>query len=299
MKTASHSSTTGNGRGGVPSSRDARGAAQVALILLGFLAAGPLSAFPPAPHHTLYGMVRNQFGEPLTPTHGDVILESPTGAQLHTAIVSSLQAGVNYSLEVPMDAGTAADLYQPTALKPFFQYRLKVVIGATVYLPIEMTGNFARIGKPGESTRVELTLGEDTDGDGLPDAWERALIAIYGGTLSSINPNDDTDGDGISNLDEYLAGTYAFDPSDGFRLTLVGVNDSYSQLEFLAIRGRTYTILASSDLQQWTPASFRVLTNGNPGSLLNDYLATDVRNLRIEVPPQAGTTNRYFKALVH
>lgn len=299
MKTASHSSTTGKGRLGAPSSGDARRAVRIALILLGLLTTGPLSAFPPAPHHTLYGMVRNQFGDPLTATRGEVILESPTGAQLRTAIVSSLQPGVNYSLEVPMDAGTAADLYQPTALRPFFQYRLKVVIGSTVYLPIEMMGNFARIGKPGESTRLDLTLGEDTDADGLPDAWERTLIAIYGGTLSSINPNDDTDGDGISNLDEYLAGTYAFDPSDGFRLTLVGVNEGHSQLEFLAIRTRTYTIQASVDLQQWTPVSFRILTNGASGALLSDYLATDVRNLRIEVPPQGGTTNRFFKALVH
>lgn len=258
-----------------------------------------MSAFPPAPHHTLYGMVRNQFGDPLTAAHGDVILETPTGVQLRTAIASNLQPGVNYSLEVPMDSGTAADLYQPTALRPLFQYRLKVVIGSTVYLPIEMIGNFARIGKPGESTRVDLTLGEDTDGDGLPDAWERTLISIYGGTLSSINPNDDTDGDGISNLDEYLAGTYAFDPADGFRLSLVGVNEGNSQLEFLAIRTRTYTIQGSVDLQQWTPVSFRILTNNTPGTLLSDYLATDVRTLRIEVPPQAGITNHFFKALVH
>src|SRR4029434_45759 len=130
---------------------------------------------------------------------------------------------VNYRLEVPMDSGTAPDLYQPTALRPFFQYRLKVVIGQTVYLPIEMGGHFAQSGQPSQKTRIDLTLGVDSDGDGLPDAWEQALIAIYGGTLDSVWPQDDADGDGISNLDEYLAGTYAFDPSDGFRLTLTGV----------------------------------------------------------------------------
>ena len=30
------------------------------------------------------------------------------------------------------------------------------------------------LGKPSETTRLDLTLGEDSDGDGLPDAWERA-----------------------------------------------------------------------------------------------------------------------------
>jgi hypothetical protein len=126
------------------------------------------------------------------------------------------------------------------------------------------------------------------------------LIDIYGGTLASINPNDDSDGDGISNLDEYLAGTYAFDPTDGFTLSIVSVtSEGHSQLEFLAIRGRTYTVQASSDLQQWTPVNFRVITGGVPGAIENDYLATDVRLLRVEVPFQSGAqTKRYFKAVV-
>jgi hypothetical protein len=257
-------------------------------------------AFPPAPHHTLYGMVRNQFGDPINITPSDVYLETPSGTQLRCSVVNGLEPGANYRLEVPMDSGTAADLYKPTALKPFFQFKLMVQIGQTPYLPIEMAGSFAQIGQPGLKSRIDLTLGVDSDGDGLPDAWEQALIALYGGTLASINPNDDTDGDGISNLNEYLAGTYAFDPSDGFRLSLTRVNADSSQMEFLAIRGRSYTIQASSNLQQWTPVNFRVVTDGTPGSLQESYQANDVQLLRVEVPlPAAGAeTNRYFKAVV-
>jgi hypothetical protein len=32
--------------------------------------------------------------------------------------------------------------------------------------------------------------------------------------------------------------------------------------------------------------------------LRNNYQATDVRTLRVEVPPQPGVTNRFFRALV-
>jgi hypothetical protein len=162
-----------------------------------------------------------------------------------------------------------------------------------------MVGNFSQIGQPSESTRIDLTLGVDSDGDGLPDAWEEALIAVLGGSLADINPNDDSDGDGINNMDEYLAGTYAFDPTDGFLLTLAGVNAGASALEFLAIRGRTYSIQASSNFTQWAPVSFRVVTGGTPGTLQANYQAVDVRLLRVEVPIQPGAeTNRYFKAVV-
>ena len=150
--------------------------------------------------------------------------------------------------------------HKPTALKASFPFRLRVKIGQTTYLPIEMALSSPRIGQPAQSTRLDLTLGEDSDGDGLPDAWERALIAALGGnlTLADIRPNDDSDGDGISNLQEYLSGTYAFDPTEGFSLELVGFTGSGNLLELLAIRGRTYTIETSSDLRRWSPVQFRV-----------------------------------------
>ena len=267
-------------------------------VFAALLLAVDVPAFPPAPHHVLFGLVRDQWGNPISISPSDVYLESPSGVQLHTSMVRGLEPGVNYRLEVPMDSGIAADLYQPTALRPFFQFRLKVIIGQTTYLPIEMAGNFSKIGQPGQKTRIDLTLGVDSDGDGLPDAWEQQLIAIYGGTLASINPNDDTDGDGISNLNEYLAGTYAFDPTDGFALTLAGVNAGNSVLEFLALRGRNYSIQASPDFRTWSTVSFRLASDAAQAALRNNYQAIDVRTLRIEVPTQTGATNRFFRALV-
>ena len=82
-------------------------------------------------------------------------------------------------------------------------YKIRVRVGSQVYLPIEMVGDLGKMGQPGEETLLNLTLGEDSDGDGLPDAWERALLS-QGKDLSDINPGDDTDGDGMSNLDEYI-----------------------------------------------------------------------------------------------
>ncbi|HXJ58178.1 MAG TPA: hypothetical protein VNU68_16095 [Verrucomicrobiae bacterium] len=270
-------------------------------LLAGFvlvLWATNVTAFPPAPHHILFGTIRNQWGDPIDVTGAEVFVQTTNGIGVRAEIAASAEPGVNYRLRVPMDSGTTLDLYQANALRRNQSFRLRVQIGSTTYLPLEMVLS-PTIGQPAGSTRLNLTLGEDTDGDGLPDAWEQAIIAVLGGTLQSITPDGDADGDGISNRDEYLAGTFAFNPADGFSLSMVGLNDTGSRLEFLAVRGRTYTIQTSINLQQWSPVSFRVVNGGTPGPLQSDYAATDIRLLQIEVPFQAGPeTNRFFKALV-
>ena len=203
----------------------------------------------------------------------------------------------NYRLQVPMDAGLTADAYKPTALRPTVGFRLKVKIGSTTYLPIEVAANYSNLGKPAQSTRLDLTLGEDSDGDGLPDAWERALIAALEGevTLEEIRPNDDSDGDGLSNLREYLAGTYAFDPEDGFSLEVVDAVNGNPVLEFLAIRGRSYALEASRDLQTWVPARFRLLSDAPDMPGRDFYQATDIRLQRVEaLPPDGEAAPRLF-----
>src|SRR5258708_6045677 len=45
--------------------------------------------------------------------------------------------------------------------------------------------------------------GEDTDHDGIPDAWE----IKYAGNLTRFSATSDSDGDGATDLEEYLAGT--------------------------------------------------------------------------------------------
>jgi hypothetical protein len=267
------------------------------IFFLASLRNGTLMAYPPSPHHTIYGTVRDEWGNPLVVTNAEVLLETLTGVQLKTMVVPRLKPNSNYRLQVPMDAGLTADAYKPTALRPTVAFRLKVRIGSITYLPIELAGNYSSLGKPAQSTRVDLTLGEDLDGDGLPDAWERMLLAALGAdlTIQDIHPNDDADNDGLSNLQEYLAGTYAFDPQDGFSLAIVDAVNGNPVLEFLAIRGRSYALEASQDLQTWVPARFRLLSDA-PNVLGRDfYQATDVRLQRVEaLPPDGEAAPRLF-----
>jgi hypothetical protein len=128
-------------------------------------------AFPPLPPHTVYGLVRDEFGNPLISTGTELMLETLAGTTITTAVVPKLDAGVNYRIEVPVDAGLTSDLYRPTAMRPSAPFRIRVRIGGRTYVPIEMKASMALLGQPAKSSRVDLTLGEDTSGDGLPDAW--------------------------------------------------------------------------------------------------------------------------------
>ena len=55
----------------------------------------------------------------------------------------------------------------------------------------------------------------DSDGDGLPDAWE----TTYFGGLSRTGLSD-ADGDGSSDLKEFVSGTNPNDPKDVFALSI-------------------------------------------------------------------------------
>lgn len=272
---------------------------QARWIVLAALAAAGLAAFgyPPAPHHQLFGTVRDQYGNPLTGADAEVIFEAAAGRQHRVPVTFGRTPGVNYRLAVPMDSGVTPDLYQSGVSRTATPFRLRVRLGNATYLPIEMRGDFASLGTPGGETRLDLTLGEDSDGDGLPDAWELALIAARGGglTLADIRPGDDLDGDGISNLAEYLAGTYAFDSNDGFSLALVEARGGRAVLEVFALRGRSYSVHGSPDLVEWRPMPFKV--SGDAAAPGNHYSSANARLVRFEVDVAAapGETARFFK----
>lgn len=263
-----------------------------------------IQAYPPAPYHTFQGIVRDEMGVPLEVTNAEVILETITGVRIQTTVIPFLGPGLNYRLRVPMDSGLTGTAYRPNALQPTVSFRIQVRIGSVTYLPMELSGGYANLGKAGYTTHLDLTLGVDSDGDGLPDAWKLALIAMLGGdlTLADIRPDDDLDGDGLTNMQEYIAGTYAWDPEDGLRLEVAGFSEENRPLlDFMIIRGRTYTVMASSDLKTWEPVVVRLATPAGP---LADpslhHVARDVRVVKAEVltdePEDASV--RSFKLMV-
>ena len=253
-----------------------------------------LSAYPPAPFHLFYGMLRDEYGTPINVTGAEVVLETSGGVQVKTPINPGIETAANYRLEVPMDAGLMAAPYQPTALRPFVPFRIKVRIGNVTYLPIEMVGDYANLGQPGQRTRLNLTLGEDSDGDGLPDAWERLINP----DLTKVTPTAEA-GNGLNYLQTYYAGTYAVDPKNGFALNILGFTNGAPRLEFLAVNGRTYTLLGSRDLKTWKAAAFRVPAEGNNAALRGTFQTEAVKAVQLEVAnPGDDLPPTYFRLML-
>lgn len=236
---------------------------RTALILtVGLAGAFHSAALPPAPPHEIYGLVRDEGGEPITDDTVEMVFETDVGFLVNGAVALGVQPGVNYYITVPMDAGLTPVPYVESAQQPLVPFKISVVISGVTNLPIEMTGGYANLGLSGESTRIDLTLGVDSDGDGLPDAWEELLIFLLDdvSSLADVDPDDDLDGDGMTNLDEYYSGTYAFDDGDLFELYPREGDTNNARFAFLAIQGYSYEIQASTNLTEWVEVSFAVLS---------------------------------------
>lgn len=254
-------------------------------------------AFPPAPHHTIEGVVRDSFGYEIE-DEGTVYLKTGDGVQIAAPLLPGLLAEVSYRMEVPMDAGIAPGSYKATALSPLVPFTMEVQIGSQRYLPIEMKGATPEMGAAGGTSYIDLTLGVDEDGDGLPDAWELDLLhklkRLNG--IEDIDPDGDLDHDGLTNYEEYLAHTYAYDLVEGLALAVVSMDEDAYTLEFLAVDGHRYTIHESFDMQTWTVAKFSI--QSGDGAVLEVLESEEIEVLRVSVPRGEGENGALFKLMI-
>jgi hypothetical protein len=117
----------------------------------------------------------------------------------------------------------------------------------------------------------------DSDGDGLPDDWEIAH------QLNPNSPDDaaiDSDGDGLTNLQEYQAGTDPRSVASSLRLTAAFEADQII-LRFAAVEGRHYRISVADAVL------------GDNWSNLADVPAGPTRD--VEVSDAQNSSQRFYR----
>jgi hypothetical protein len=228
-------------------------------VVVGLLACAlSSSAFPPAPPYTIFGNVRDQYGV-LLPSKGAFVVTYVGLKEMQRQEVMDVpSANYNYQMRLRLDLTRPETLtYHPKALATGSIFNLAVVRGNRIYRPIEVASP-PTVGAAADRRRLDLTLGVDLDGDGLPDAWEEAQLyqagerpGVNGWELSKLDRDGDYDGDGTSNWNEYLAGTYALDATSILDLEIAEKLSDSVRLEFYSFYGKQYTLEASTDLQTW------------------------------------------------
>jgi len=98
---------------------------------------------------------------------------------------------------------------------------------------------------------------------------------------------EDLDGDGMSNVDEFEAGTMANDPSSLLRIEYVSVGPDGLRLVWSSLPGRLYAVEGAADLTgDWTPQAGgeEVLAAGFRAARVMPGSLTGQRFFRVSTP---------------
>ena len=129
---------------------------------------------------------------------------------------------------------------------------------------------------------AKFTTATDTDGDGMPDAWEQNHLQNNGLDPAQfpvlITADTDNDGDGFSDLGEYLAGTDPFDPTSLLQMLSLSIDDANDEatVTWTSRSIITYTLEISTDLWLWTTVADDI--HGDLGSETSHTFAVDLAN---------------------
>lgn len=201
--------------------------------------------------------------------------------QVATIALSQPQAGLT-----PLTVG---DIYPPTGQRAFLGSMDELRIGTGILTADRIAALYAAASSADTDGDGYLDRDDpDDDNDGIPDVWEMA----YGGNRLGLAPAADSDGDGLSNLQEYVAGTHPL-KADGLRIGSCGIwratptAAAAYEVRCQAVPGRWYQLQGTGSL---TSPNWQAV-----GSPL-DCAASGVLSLSVPLP--AATTNTYYRLQV-
>jgi hypothetical protein len=140
-------------------------------------------------------------------------------------------------------------------------------------------------GNTSEFSALQIVSSTDSDGDGIPDNW---MVAHFGHTTGMAGDKsratDDADGDGLTNLQEFLAGTDPKNPGSRFAITAIDRPGGTPRVSFQPVTGKTYRLEYRNDL-----------TIGNWTTLVDGIFAPSSSTIQILDPSGVSLTKRFYR----
>jgi len=90
-----------------------------------------------------------------------------------------------------------------------------------------------------------VTISSDTDKDGLPTRYE----SFYGLNTNSADANADSDGDGLTNMQEFRAGTNPKSSASRFAVSSIDFITGVPRITFQSVAGKTYRVEYTDDIR--------------------------------------------------
>ena len=211
----------------------------------------------PEPSLLMYGVIRNVSGsDNIRLSFGTLTWRFQPANDGPTITVSTGLTNINdqfsYILRVPCEL--------PVLGFPVSSNRLQLTSIPTVYgrWQVDVDGHAASFVQAGLTNltlssqdrgrieRVDLQtsfIPPDTDFNGLPDDWERQYFGRTG-----VDPFDDPDHDGMSNWEEYQAGTDPNNDQSLFKIVEIRPHLPGILMRWSSILGKKYSVERSGDL---------------------------------------------------
>jgi hypothetical protein len=245
----------------------------------------------PEPSLIMYGRVWNPIAGPSSRVTAGTLTWTiqPTGggnSMILTQQLSTLPDPYSYLMQVPCESALGAltvssNVLPLTAQSTAYSRAAVLLNGQPIYLkyPTQTLFSVTSLSR-GRQERVDLTLlqsDQDSSGNGLPDGWQMQYFGHLG-----VDPNADPDRDGMSNYQEYFAGTDPTNSVSQFRiLSATPQIGGGMLLTWSSVANRSYSLLRSTNLL----SGFDVIDTG--------VGATPPLNAYQDVPPDGPKTYFY------
>jgi hypothetical protein len=202
-----------------------------------------------------------------TPTHGLVMVTNNLSQARFTVSGPAYRSGQGWSLSISnVPVGTYTVTFKPVLYydTPPPQTSLLTATNTLVF-----TGAYTCA---------------DTNANQVPDVWESHF---FGAPVTYDLTTTDTDGDGLTDYEEFIAGTDPTRADSVLRFYPPQMLSSGElQLEWPTTSGRAYRVSKSVDAQAWTPCSDWLRANNSLMTLMLTPPPNNVPNLfRLEVKP--------------